>query len=98
MSEQFDSLAAAEKVQEAIAIPETRILNSGVTSLSIEKTYAGYDIKVPSQQGLLGTIHVTDKGLSFSAPNRKKSPDYFVGWDQLPAVINIDKVKENLGG
>lgn len=70
-----------------ISEQEHSIATDGILSISFEKTYGGFDIKVPSSRGLLGTLHVTNEGFSFSRPNKKGFPKDFIEWERLDAFI-----------
>jgi len=47
------------------------------------------DLKITSG-GMVGTLHIEKKGVSFSPPNHKKTPEHVVDWSRLPRLISLD--------
>ena len=47
------------------------------------------DLKITSG-GMVGTLHIEKKGVSFSPPNHKKTPEHVVAWDRLTRLISLD--------
>ena len=46
------------------------------------------DLKITSGS-MIGTLHIEKKGVSFSPPNHKKTPEHVVDWGQLSQLIAL---------
>ena len=64
--------------------------------LEIQAVMSGYDVKISSEK-MLGTLHLDDKGFSFSPPNKKKKTFVFIQWDKLEALLKIGENFQNAG-
>jgi len=62
--------------------------------LEIQAMMCGYDVKI-TNKNMLGTLHLSENGFSFSSPNKKKEPSFFVPWDQLESLIKMGESFKN---
>ena len=59
-------------------------------TLGIETIDGGFMFKVQNDK-MIGTLHVTDEGVSFNPPNKKLPPDCAIKWEQFETLVNLAK-------